>query len=731
MRRSIMGLGIAVTVLMVFLSAWAPPLLTRAREAVFDTYQRAAPRPHDPASPVHVVDIDEAALALYGQWPWPRSYMAELTDRLFENGAVAVGFDVLFPEPDRTSPERITESWARFADGIPPALPDLGLVPHDTRFAQAIAGRPVVLSLAGGPEGQVPVPKAGVAVTGSGAAGLAQFPAAIGNLPDLTEAAAGLGTISLGRDEGGITRTVPMVTRFENVLMPSLSAELLRVAQGAGGHVLRTTEASGEISGGTRAVVAMQTGGARYPLEGDGRFRIHFSGERADRVTPVARVLETPAPDPALQERLAGRIVLVGSRAQGLFDIRSTPLGTQMPGVLLHAEIIEQIAAQDFLVRPDWMGGVEIVLIVLAGLTLTLIQLRERPLLGLGAGFGLVALLVGLGLLLFAQAGILFDPILPVLTVLAVYLPGTTLGFFAKDRARRAIRAQFAYFLPPDLIGQIEENPQSALTPAGAERDLTVLFVDMRGFSQMTEGMAPDQVVVLVNTFLSYVTDALLTHGATIDKYMGDAVMAFWNAPIPRDDHAAAALGAIPSVIEAADRANFALADAGFPVVSVGIGVNTGTAAVGLMGSRDRLGYTCIGETVTLAARLEGLTRLYGVTNCVGEATAAAVGPGETALCLDLIAAKGFKQAAPVYTVLPADTPGLSALAACLKTARAAYLRRDWAGAEHDFRALAQMSLDGWGDPAQLAALYLERIEAFYRVPPPPHWDGAAQAIFK
>jgi adenylate cyclase len=730
MRKAILGLGLGMTALMVALAWLSPPVLDRARDAVFDGYQRTSPRAYDPESPVHIIDIDEAALDVYGQWPWPRSYMAALTDRLFAHGAAAVGYDVLFPEPDRTSPERIIESWRRFGEGIPPALPDLGLVPHDARFAEVLTGRPVVLSLVGAPAGDIPEAKAGVAVTGRVPDTLTRFPAAVGNLPELTGAAAGLGTISLGRNADGVTRLVPMVSEIGGVLMPALSVELLRVAQGAGGHVLRTSEGSGEVSGGTAAAVAMRTGALEFPVEADGRFRIHFAGYQPERVTPAARVLEAEGIDPDLQARIAGRIVLVGSSAQGLFDIRTTPIDGQIAGVTLHAEVIEQIVAGQFLNRPDWMRGFEIVLVILSGLALTLLQLRERPAIGLGAAVVLGGGAVIGGAVAFGQAGVLFNPVMPVLTVLAVFIPGTALSLLAKERARRAIRDRFAYFLPPELIGRIEANPDGALTPEGAERDLTVMFVDMRGFSTVTEGMAPDRVVVLVNTYLSALADALVEAGATIDKFMGDAVMAFWNAPIGRADHAEAGVRAIAEVEAAAERANAALAGQGLPSVSVGIGLNTGPASVGLMGSKDRLSYTCIGDSVTLAARLEGLTRLYGVGNCVGDATVAALPAGLRAVQLDLIAVKGFAAAVPVHVVLPEDTAGLAEFADTLREARAAYLSRNWTTAEDRFTDLAGLRV-GFCDTPLLAQLYLDRIAGFLRSPPPRDWDGADRAVSK
>ncbi len=730
LKRLTLILGLSITALAVVLAAAGPPILAQARDLVFDGYQRASPRAYDPSAPVHIIDIDEAALDAYGQWPWPRSYMAAMTDRLFDHGAAAIGFDVLFAEPDRTSPERITESWSRFRDGIPPVLPDLGLPPHDQVFASSISGRPVVLSVAGGQAGEVPVPVAGVAVTGALPPGLTQYPAAVVNLPDLTAAAAGLGTISLGRTGDGVTRAVPLVSRVGDALMPALSVELLRVAQGAGGHVLRTTEGSGEVSGGTVAAVAMRTGALSFPVEADGAFRIHFSGYRTERVTPAARVLEAGEIDSELQARVAGRIVLIGSSAQGLFDIRTTPLDPAIAGVTLHAEIIEQIVAGEFLSRPDWMPGLELLVVVLSGLTLTLLQLRERPVLGLAAALVLVSAPVLGGILAFGQAGVLFDPVLPTLTALAVFLPGTTIGFLAKERARRAIRSRFAYFLPPALIGRIEANPEEALTPQGAERELSVMFVDMRGFSTLTEGMAPDRVVQLVNTYLSAVAETLVDRGATIDKFMGDAVMAFWNAPIAQEDHAAAALSCIAEVERAAREATAKLEAEDLPPVRVAIGLNTGKAYVGLMGSRDRLSYTCVGDAVTLAARLEGLTRSYGVSNCVGPETAAACPPGLRPIVLDRIAAKGFQRAVDVSVVVRTSAEGVTDFAEGLSAARTAYLGRDWDAAEAAFTRLGEVVTEVCETP-QLVQTYLERIAAHRVSPPGPDWDGAAIALSK
>lgn len=711
----------------VVLSEPRPYLMIR--DLAQDAIQRMHPRPYDPASPVAIVDVDEGSLAAFGQWPWPRTLLAAMTDRLYEHGAIAVGYDVIFPEPDRTSPEQVAVTWQRFGGPTLPE-PDPGSgATHDAQFARAVASGPTVLSVAGG-AGPVPDLPAGVAVTGGWPTALTRFPGALSNLAELDAAAAGLGAISLSAGTDGVVRTVPLVVGMGEQLVPSLSLELLRVAQGARGHVLRTSEASGEISGGSAAAVAVRTGAIEIPVEANGHFRVHFAGRQDGRVTPVARVMAREGFDPALAERVGGRIVLVGSSAQGLFDIRATPLDAAVPGVTVHAEVLEQVIAGHFLSRPDWMKGLELVLLMLGAAGVALALARNRPLWALGVAVTVSAGAAAAAPALFVARAVVFDPVAVASVPFLVFLPGAAAGLLAKERARRSIRARFAHFVPVDLLPQIEANPERALTPLGSERELTVVFIDMRGFSTASEGMSPEQVVTLVNAFLSEVSEVLVSHRATIDKYMGDAIMAFWNAPIEQAGHVARAVCAMPDIQAAARRASDRMQAEGLPPISVGIGLNTGRAAIGLMGSQARLSYTCLGESVNLAARLEGLTRIYGVWNCVGPATAAQCPPGFVALGLDLISVKGFRRAVEVSTLLPAETPGLAQVAAALDRAREAYRHGDWSGAEAAFETLRALDLADC-DTAVLADLYLHRIADWRRAPPPADWDGSHVALAK
>lgn len=726
------GLALAVALMTATLVIVEPARYVPLRDLVFDSYQQISPRPRDPASPVHIIDIDEASLAEYGQWPWPRTHLARLTDRLYAHGAVAIGFDILFPEWDRTSPDRVAESWRLGGNAAERALADAlaGMPSHDALFAAALARGPAVLAVAGAAAGAAPALKAGVAVTGAWPDRLPRFAGALQNIPPLGDAATGIGAISLTGSADGVVRTVPLILGMGDRLVPALSVELLRVAQGAGGHVLRTTQASGEIGGPGVSAVRLRTGALDIPLEQDGHFRVHFAGQSPDRFTPVGRVLSGDGHDADLAARVAGRIVLIGASAQGLYDIRATPLDPAIPGVVVHAEVLEQIIAGHHILRPDWMPGVEVLLIALGCGIVARLLLRDRPLRALVAVLVLSGGAAVAGPVLFAQARLLFDPLAVALAPVLLFLPGAAAGLIAKERARRAIRARFAHFVPDDLLAQIEVDPDRSLTPQGSERVLTVMFIDMAGFSTATEGMAPDRVVTLVNAFLTEVSNSLLQHRATIDKFMGDAVMAFWNAPIPQPDHAARALGSLVALRDAAARASAALVAQGLPPISVRIGVNTGPASIGLMGSSARLSYTCLGDSVNLAARLEGLTRLYGVWNCAGPDSLSDLPAGLVALPLDRISVKGFRRAVDVATILPETTPGLPEVAACLSDARAAYAARDWDRAEQSFQRLAALPLDGC-DCATLAGLYLSRLADWRLHPPPPDWDGSHKATSK
>ncbi len=717
LRKFITFFGVAITGLGLAATAVDTPLGNRAQDAIFDSYQRAAPRHFDVEAPVHIVDIDEASLAHYGQWPWPRTYLRALNEALFANGAAVVGYDILFSEPDRTAPE-ITSQLGDVTR--PPQLAQA--TSFDAAFAASLAGAPTVLAVAGAKNGTAPVPKSGISHTGDDpTAALVRYPGALQSLPVLRDAATGVGAISLGEMPDGIVRAVPMVTVMGDQMVPGLAAETLRVAQGAGGFILKTSQASGETSGGTSSPVALRIGGFEAPLDGQGRLRLYLSGHRPERFTSAREVLAGPTP--ALADKLAGKIILVGASAQGLYDLRATALNAGLPGVEIHAEVLEQILAEQHLLRPDWAPGLELLLVALAGLTVTGFLLFQRPVWALGGTVCVVFGMIATSAWAFGAQGYLISPLWPVLTALAVFVPGISTVVIFKERARRAINARFAHFLPPALIREIARDPSRALTPDGAERELSVIFVDMRRFSTITEHMSPSDVVRMVNVYLGAVSETLVAHGATIDKFIGDAVMAFWNAPLRADNHRQCAVAAISALGTAIAAANQRLQSQGLPAVEIAVGLNTGPCFVGLMGSQNRLSYSCVGDSVTLAARLEGLTRIYGVGNCVGPNTVHELASDVIAPVLDLVAVKGRNQATAVHSIWQNSAENRAA-ADVLLLARTAFLNRNWAAAQQKFTELSKHHVDGYA-LVTLAQIYLDQIETYRTTAPASGWDGS------
>lgn len=732
-------LGVLVVAVTAAAHSFRLPLLVAAEEAVFDLYQQQSPRAFDPDGPVRVIDIDERALAELGQWPWPRSYLAEMVDRLTQAGAAAIGFDILFAEPDRTSPQAIRRAWARFNPGFDPALPDADLAQlpdHDTLLAAAMARSPVVLGtiLVGNENAARPQVKAGMPVRGSDPGpSLLRFRGANVGLPQLSDAAMGVGSVSLSPSNAEVVRRVPLLATLDGVKIPALSIELLRVAQGAGGYLLRSTDADPENISAEVHVESLRVGELVVPLDADGGLRVRYSGDTPQRVISAADILGGDGIAPGLADQIAGRILLVGTSAPGLRDLVSTPLTAALPGVVVHAEIVEQIVAQTFLTRPDWAYGLELVVMVLLGLVVTLILAFNLPKLALGLTVLLIPCLGAGSWLVFQNYDTLLSALSPALSVGASYLALSAYNYFTAEASRREITRQFQHFVSPEVIDDIIANPD-LLAPGGARRELSVLFLDVRRFSTLTEKMQPEEVITFINKLLTPLTDVILEHEGTVDKYMGDAIMAFWNAPRTTENHEIKAVTAMQAFFPAIDKVNEDFAAIGLPAVDIGVGINTGPCSVGNMGSTRRLSYSCVGDAVNLASRLEGQTKQYGVRTLIGSATAAAV-TGFALVEIDRVAVKGRSQAETIFTVAGgqevADSLPFAELTRRLTLARDAYLACDWDVAERAFARVAALGPVGTFDPRPLCAIFAERIADYRLNPPGAEWDGSYVATSK
>jgi len=715
--------GLATLALVLGLSLTFGEQRQRLGYLVFDAFHRLHPREATDPS-VAVIDIDEASIARIGQWPWPRTVMAELVSRLDNLGVAAIAFDIVFAEPDRTSLGRVLESLGPEAAGI-----DVAGLPrdNDSVLAGAVADAPVVLGMALTSENTVQLPRAKAGFSFGGSTPLDYLPAysgGVSNLEILNDSAAGLGVFSFPPSADNIIRSMPLVLSAHDRLYPGLSIEALRIAQGAGSLTLRSSDASGEGGGGA-ALTALRVGMLDAPVGPAGDFFVHYSGLPNMPVIAAADVLAGRDRE-GLMAALAGRIALVGTSAVGLRDIVATPIDPAMPGVNVHAEIIDQIVSQSFLTRPDWAPGLEIALAVASGLLLVALVSLGGPILSsLGlAGLSLAALAGSWWA--FSGHGLLLDPLLPLLCMLAVFGLTAPLVIALANRDKLFVRNAFGRYLSPTLVARLSDDP-AALRLGGELRELSVLFSDIRGFTGLSETLEPTALTTLLNQFLTPMTDVLLARDATIDKYIGDAIMAFWNAPLDIAGHPRQACLAALDMLDAVERLNVETGRA----LRVGIGLHTGWACVGNLGSEQRFSYSAIGDAINLASRVEGLTKHYGVPIAVTEQTRLAAG--------DL----AFIEIDRVRVVGRSSPVTLHALLGNAGMAEGVDFRdlADWHGRLLDtYRGAEFAAAKAWLDGprpgmaeqfAPLYALYAHRIDAFLANPPEAGWDGVHVAQSK
>jgi adenylate cyclase len=732
-RSTIVAAGLFPVVLVALLKFLHPPIFAETGGLLFDTYQRLAPRPFKDAG-VRIVDIDDETIRRMGQWPWPRGDVAALTKAIADAGAAAIAFDIVFSEPDRTSPQRLAALAERQGAKGPQLAVLRGLPDQDARFADTLAATPSVLGLflTNDPKGDKVEPKAGFAVAGTDpGASITSYPSAIAPLPPLVEAAKGLGFVSFKGDADGIVRRVPLVARVGGALMPSLSAEALRTGQGAGGIIVRSSDASGEVNAGKPEAVAVKIGDAEVPVNERGELWMHYTPPVPERSVPAWKVMSGQLPAAEMQRLFSGRIVFIGAGAIGLRDLVATPVAERELGVTVHAEAVEQMVLQDFLARPDWAEGLEMAVLLAGGALLAVALPWVGAFRGALAAGAVIATEGGGSWYAFKERHFLLDPTAPILALLACYLVATVFKFLREEKQRRYIHGAFDRYLSPELVKRITDDP-SRLELGGEVREMTVLFCDIRGFSHISEGLGPQEIIGFLIAFLTPMTDILLARRATIDKYIGDAILAFWNAPVDDpDQHANAARGALEMVarLEALNAEMPARGDVAWPgEVEIGIGLNAGPCCVGNMGSARRLSYSLIGDTVNLASRIEGLTKQYGVRIAMGETLAEKL-PGFALVELDRVRVVGRERPETVYALAgdegqAADEEFRGFLVAH-NAMLGAYRAQQWDEAER--RAAANETAAVRYGLATLYARYRALIEGFCANPPPPGWDGVAQ----
>jgi adenylate cyclase len=689
----------------------------------FDLLQRLHPR--DAAErPVVIVDIDERSLRELGQWPWPRTLVADLIARLHDLGAATIAFDVLFAEPDRLSPALAVDAFRNLDDDTRNRL--RALPSNDQVMAQAMQDAKVVLGESGiatpAPQPQAERPAIGLAALGADPKPfLFTFPGILRSIPALDQAAAGRGLLNIRTERDGIVRRVPMVMLAQGQIMPSLTFEMLRVVAGASTVLIHTDEV------GIRSVAIPQL---EIPTDRNGQLWIHFAPHDQARYVSAVDVIKGRV-DP---DRFAQRLVLVGTSAAGLLDLKTTPVDPVMPGVEVHAQVLENILSGAILSSPNYALGAELFVAFVFGAAIIGLAPILGPALLLAFGAALVAFLLATSWVLFTQQKLLIDVTFPLLSSLLVYLTLVFANFVKEQHQRRQIRSAFGQYLSPALVAQLAQSPEK-LVLGGEQRDMTIMFSDVRGFTTISEVYKddPQGLTALMNSFLTPLTNAIIDRKGTIDKYMGDAIMAFWNAPLYDPTHELNACEAALDMLDRVDALNRVreqAAQAGgapFIPIHIGVGINTGPCVVGNMGSDLRFDYSVLGDSVNLASRLEGQCKSYGLPIIIGSRTAQAAKDRFAMLELDFIAVKGKKEPEVVYAIV-----GRGDMAKSERFQRwrelnmkmlSLYRSRDWEAA---LAAIQEgRAADEDGRFATLYKVYAERIRVFQASPPPDDWNGA------
>ena len=706
-----------------------PPPVEELRVRTFDAFQRFDPRDKT-ARPVTIVDIDDKSLEKLGQWPWPRTRIADLVNELTRLGAVVIAFDVVFAEPDRLNPDAVADTLRNLDEATRERL--RALPSNDKIFADAIRASRVVLGESGLTEELTALDKT-LPVTGLAMLGeepqrfMLDFAGLLRNTPVLEQAAAGRGLLTIRPERDGIERRVPMIMQAQGQTMPSLTFEMLRVATGSGTILIKAEKAG---------IKSLAVKGFTLPTDSNGQLWVHYARNDPSLYVPAINILErTVAP-----EKIAGKLVLIGTSAVGLNDIKTTPVSPAMPGVEIHAQVLESALTGQVISQPIYGIVIEFATALLFGMLVIAFAPMFGPvtLVALGAAFGTG--LIGTSVYFYSFHRLLIDLTYPLMSTLAIYLTLIFSSFVREQQQRKQIRTAFSQYMSPALVAQLAQSPEK-LVLGGEERELTIMFSDVRGFTTISETFKhdPQGLTALMNSFLTPLTNAILARKGYIDKYMGDAIMAFWNAPLDDSGHEVNACEAAIDMLERIDELNKVreqqAEDDGstyFPI-NVGVGLNTGLCTVGNMGSDIKFNYSVLGDAVNLASRLEGQTKEYGFPIIVGSKTALAVKEKFAILELDFIMVKGKTEPEVIYAIAGREDTAQSGRFQRLRNLTiemlACYRNRDWEG------ALAAIERGRLTDEAHslelLYDLYEARIRGYQESPPPEDWNGAHALLTK
>jgi adenylate cyclase len=675
-----------------------------------------------------IVDIDEKSLQQQGHWPWPRNKLARMVDVLFDQYQIDVlGFDVLFAEQDESSGLVRMEELGRaelkndknFEQALNRLRPKLM---YDQVFANSLKDRRIALGYYFRHDNQ---PDSQVGVLPSPAfekrfdtnsIGAVKATGYSANLSVLQKSAVSGGFFNASPliDSDGVIRRVSLLQMFDGQLYETLSLAVAKLA-------MRQPKLELVYEGGDQNSVALESlklGQRRIPVDADVAALIPYRGKQGSfAYVSASDVLQSKVSP----EILRGAIVLVGTTAPGLLDLRTAPMQDSYAGVEVHANMIAAVMDGSIKERPAYTMGLELVLLLLTGVFFALVLPALSPLYATLLTAAMLLATVATNLYFWHFSRLIVPLASGLVMIGALFIFNMTYGFFVDSRAKRLLARLFGQYVPPELVDEMAQDP-GAYSLEGSSRELTVLFSDVRGFTTISEGLDPKQLTQLMNEFLTPMTRVIHRHRGTIDKYMGDAIMAFWGAPVPDENHARHALLAAMDMVADLDALQSSFKAKGWPPIKIGVGLNTGEMTVGNMGSEFRLAYTVMGDAVNLGSRLEGLTKEYGVQILVSEFTCARV--SDFAFRdIDCVRVKGkdkhvkiYEPIGPLDQLSLQDQEDLTLHNEALKH----YRSQNWVTASAGFAQLGQRY------PARkLYDLYAGRIEHFVNHPPPPDWDGA------
>ncbi|HZY17146.1 MAG TPA: adenylate/guanylate cyclase domain-containing protein [Ramlibacter sp.] len=711
-------------------------LLQRLDDILYDTRLRAT-MPATPDPRIVIVDIDEKSLSEVGRWPWSRNRLADLTDELFDRQQVALlGFDVVFAEPDESSGlkrlRQLAQTDLKDQPGFADRVAQLGAtLDYDAVFARALRKRPVVLGYyftsdrEGRASGVLPRPVMDRDMLEGRPIRFTSWNGYGANIEPLAGAAPLAGFFNPIVDTDGVVRSVPLLVDYKGQYHESLSLAMFRMLMGLPSvepGFPRERFVSSGYQGLDSVVLRLGQKTLSIPVDDRVAALVPFRGPGG----AAAGTFQYVSAADLLAGRLAagslhGKIVLVGTTAPGLQDLRVTPVGQTYPGVETHANMLAGLLDGQLPVRPDYAVGYDVVVLTVAGLLLALLlPLLSAPK-AVAASIAVLAVVVGLNTWLYLGAGLVMPLAAALAMILAAFALNMSYGYFIESRTRRGLANLFGTYVPPELVDEMVKNPDGYSMQA-ANKELTVMFCDMRGFTKMSECMEPVQLQALLNEVFNRLTDTIRAHRGTIDKYMGDCVMAFWGAPVDTPDHATLAVRAAVDMAAAVHAINEEHHARGLPTIGVGIGLNTGWMCVGDMGSQVRRSYTVIGDAVNLGSRLEGLSKAYGVDIVVSESTRQQAA-GFAWQELDRVRVKGKEQAVGIFCPV-GRADGLEAAKADeLRTWVAflqAYRAQDWDRCDVQLSNLRRMHPKKF-----LYELYQERVASMRLLPFDPAWDGA------